>query len=86
MWKVRRAGWRKPAALKLLRADARQQEALAREVRAIAALDHPGVVRLLDFGTGDGEAWLVTELMAGGTLAPFRGRLGGRALRDDQVV
>lgn len=81
MWEVRREGWRKPAALKLLRADARQQEALAREVRAIAALDHAGVVRLLDFGTGEGEAWLVTELMAGGTLAPWRGRMSGRSLQ-----
>jgi len=74
-----------PVALKTLSADRLRtdahREAFAREVRAVAALHHPAVVRLFDHGvvTPDaedasggrlpaGSSWLAMELAHGGTL------------------
>jgi serine/threonine protein kinase len=42
---------------------------LAQEVRALERLEHPGLVRLLDAGLTDGQAYLVMELVDGSTLA-----------------
>lgn len=42
---------------------------LARETRLTAALVHPRIVRILDFGTVWGEPYLVMELAHGGSLA-----------------
>jgi serine/threonine protein kinase len=57
-------------AVKLVRSDdpalARR---MAREARALAALDHPNLVRLLDSGVVGGEAYLVMRLVDGTTLA-----------------
>ncbi|MBX7102233.1 MAG: serine/threonine protein kinase, partial [Myxococcaceae bacterium] len=39
------------------------------EVRALAAVDHPSVVRVLDFGVGDGVVFVVTEHVEGTSLA-----------------
>jgi eukaryotic-like serine/threonine-protein kinase len=39
------------------------------EVRTLARLDHPGLVRLLDAGTEDGRAHLVMDLVHGPSLA-----------------
>jgi hypothetical protein len=39
------------------------------EVRTLARLDHPGLVRLLDAGTEDGQAHLVMDLVHGPSLA-----------------
>ncbi len=40
-----------------------------REARTIAALDHPAVVPVHDFGEEDGQPYLVMRLMTGGTLS-----------------
>ncbi|RMH38071.1 MAG: serine/threonine protein kinase, partial [Deltaproteobacteria bacterium] len=44
-----------------------------REARAVAALDHPHVLRVFDVGGGDGDEppYLVTEWIAGGSLDAF---------------
>ena len=71
-----------PAALKILKAapDARHREALRHEVRAVASLDHPGIVSVLD--QGDAETpWVAMELVRGGTLGPLCGRLAWPAVR-----
>jgi len=39
-----------------------------REARAIAALSHPNVLTIFDFGTSDGHAYAVMELLDGETL------------------
>ena len=45
-------------------------ERLAREAAALARLEHPNILRVLDSGTtGDGRFFLVTELAEGGDLA-----------------
>ncbi len=41
---------------------------LEREAKAIAALSHPNILAVYDFGTNEGTAYLVTELLDGETL------------------
>jgi eukaryotic-like serine/threonine-protein kinase len=38
------------------------------EARAAAALSHPNILRVYDWGEGPDQPWLVTELMTGGSL------------------
>lgn len=48
------------------------------EARAVALLDHPSCVRILDYGQDDGQLYLVLEHIEGGSLADAlrtRGRL-----------
>jgi serine/threonine protein kinase len=62
---------------------------LRNEVRGVAGLDHPGVVRVYDQGTvprsvadptggvlSAGSPYLVMEMLEGGTLLPLCGRMG----------
>src|SRR5262245_26578945 len=66
-------------ALKVLSAHlAQDRDLLARferEAKAVAALAHPNIVVIHDFGCQDGITFLVTELLAGETL---RDRLKSR--------
>ncbi len=48
-----------------------------REAKAVAALSHPNILAIFDFGTHDGTAYAVTELLEGETL---RERLKAGAL------
>lgn len=49
----------------------RGAERFAREARAMAALHHPNVVQVYDFGVRDGEAFLVMELLDATTVADW---------------
>lgn len=55
-----------------------------REARALAAIQHPGIVRILDFGTAvDGTAFMVMEHVAGLTLA---NRLAAGPMTDAETL
>jgi len=56
-------------AVKAIPADGRADERARREARAVARLDHPGIVSVLDAGEEDGSRFLVSELVRGSTLA-----------------
>ena len=55
-----------------------------REAKAVAALSHPNILAIFDFGRHEGVAYAVTELLEGETL---RGRLdGGVAIPQRQAI
>ncbi len=64
---------RRELAIKFVRPDraddGRERDRLLREARALARLTHPNVLAVHDVGEIDGEVFLVTELVAGDTLA-----------------
>ena len=46
-----------------------QRARFEREARSLAALEHPNIVSILDYGVADGQPYIVTELLEGETLA-----------------
>jgi TolB-like protein/tetratricopeptide (TPR) repeat protein len=54
-----------------------------REAKAVAALSHPNILSIFDFGTHDGVSYAVTELLEGETL---RGKLAGGPISQKQAV
>jgi eukaryotic-like serine/threonine-protein kinase len=48
--------------------DAEQQRRFEQEARAAAALDHPNIIAVHDFGAHDGMPYIVSELLDGTTL------------------
>ncbi len=61
-------------------------EALARferEAKAVAALSHPNILSIFDFGTHDGVSYAVMELLEGETL---RGKLDAGPVAQKQAV
>jgi TolB-like protein/Tfp pilus assembly protein PilF len=54
-----------------------------REAKAVAALSHPNILAIHDFGTHEGIAYAVTELLEGETL---RGKLDGAPVSQAQAV
>jgi len=91
VWRGRHRHTGTPVALKVLLAEAVRdpwyRRAFNHEIRAVAALDHPAVVRVFDrgrvpntpsaqeAGLTAGSPFLVMELLEGGTLRPLLGQL-----------
>ena len=69
-------------AIKLVRPDLVRFEGararFEREVRAISALDHPGIVRVLEVGDEDGLPWMALEWVDGTTLEALLHAWSGR--------
>src|SRR5436305_2065112 len=71
-------------ALKLLAPDA-DTARFEREARAVAALAHPNVTQLYDYGEDDGRPYMVLEYVPGGTLEERLAKAGGRPLPDEEA-
>jgi eukaryotic-like serine/threonine-protein kinase len=69
-------------AVKVLR-EVEHERRFAAEARTLARLQHPNLVRLLDAGTDNGDAFLVLELLGGATV---RQLLDSGALPSDRVA
>ncbi|MBX7080293.1 MAG: protein kinase [Nannocystaceae bacterium] len=79
VWHAYDPALRRDVALKLLRRSGHGPDAIAAvlaEARAMAAVDHPNVVRVFDVGARDGQIFLAMELVRGGTLRRWRSQLG----------
>ena len=72
VYRARDANLQRDVAVKVLplrlAQDAASLERFEREARAVAALSHPNILSIFDFGTHDGVAYAVTELLEGQTL------------------
>src|SRR5258705_6889825 len=73
VWRGRDLRLDRPVAVKELSSEGlRQPKALQRferEAQAVGRLSHPNIVSVFDFGTQDGESYLVMELAEGPTVA-----------------
>jgi serine/threonine protein kinase len=92
VYRARRTAAAEEVALKLLRSPAegavedRRQRRFEREADVLAKLSHPGVVRLLDAGVREGQLFLATEWLPGGSLEGRGGSSPQRALRCAALV
>jgi serine/threonine-protein kinase len=72
VYRARHRGLAKDVALKILARGLSKtgdyEVRFAREARAVARLDHPGCVRVLDYGKYDGAQYIAMELLEGETL------------------
>jgi serine/threonine protein kinase len=73
VWLARHRSLDIPVAVKVLhddklRHDSRYRERFKREARLAATLDHPGIVRVLDFGDEEGMPYMVMEYVDGASL------------------
>jgi len=72
VYKARDTRLNRDVALKILpkefASDAQRKARFEQEARAVASLNHPGIVALYDIGVEDGAAYMVTELVEGATL------------------
>ncbi len=72
VWQARDATLRRDVAVKLLEVVPEDRDIIARfwrEAQAVASLNHPNIVIAHDFGVVDDSAYLVMELITGGSLA-----------------
>jgi serine/threonine-protein kinase len=87
VYRARDTKLKRDVAVKVLpEALGKDPDALARferEALAVAALSHPNILSIFDFGTQDGTAYAVTELLEGETL---RGKLDGGPVSQRQAV
>jgi Tol biopolymer transport system component len=81
VYRARDARLNRDVAIKVLPASlSRDPERLRRfqqEAQTVAALNHPNILAIHDFGEHDGSPYIVTELLEGETL---RGRMGAGAI------
>jgi serine/threonine-protein kinase len=73
VWKARHLRLDRTVAVKFLREDLAAQpdwqQRFEREARALALLNHPGIVAVHDFGVADGKTFIVMEHVAGRPLS-----------------
>ncbi|WP_176730836.1 serine/threonine-protein kinase [Micromonospora mirobrigensis] len=78
VWRGRDLRLDRPVAVKVLTGagldDPTALDRFDREARAVARLTHPHIVAVYDFGTDDGDPYLVMELVEGATVSALIGR------------
>jgi serine/threonine protein kinase len=67
VYRARDVRLERDVAVKVLR-EIEQEQRFAAEARTLARLQHPNLVRLLDAGTDNGDAFLILELLDGATV------------------
>ena len=82
VWRARDARVGREVAVKLLYPHVHplERERFSQEVRALAALSHPGVVAIYDMGEEEGRTFFAMELVSGGTfdrLGPYESGVEG---------
>jgi hypothetical protein len=87
VYRARQTGVDRVVALKMilagLCAGPQERERFQAEARAVARLQHPGIVQLFEVGEADGRPYLALEYVAGGSLAD---RLDGTPLPPGQAA
>src|SRR5581483_6070681 len=76
VWRATDLELERVVALKLL-APHEDNARFEREARAVAALAHPNVTQLYDYGESDGRPFMVLEYLPGGTLEDLLRERGG---------
>ncbi|MDH6554212.1 serine/threonine protein kinase [Streptomyces sp. SAI-133] len=77
----------RPVAVKLVQgAEAADSERFRMEAQTSARLNHPNVVSVYDFGSHDGQSYLVMELVDGWSLAQERSLRGALAPQEAAAV
>src|SRR5437868_8480473 len=88
VYRARDTRLKRDVALKILVGAATQDpsrfQRFQTEAESTAALSHPNIVAIYDVGQESGASYIVSELVAGGTLTPLlgRGRVPTRRLLD----
>lgn len=76
VWEAFDPKLKRPVAIKMVRSDRRTgyrfREGFLEEGQKLASLRHEGIVDVYDFGEHEGQVYIVTELLSGGTLASRR--------------
>ncbi len=87
VYRARDAHLEREVAIKVLpervATDAAARERFEREAKAVAALSHPNILSIFEFGNQDGVAYAVTELLDGESL---RGALASGRLPSRRVL
>ncbi len=87
VYKARDERLKRDVAIKVLPAsfsqDADRLKRFEQEAQAAGALNHPNITAVYDFGSHDGEPYIVTELLEGETL---RSRLGPGAISPRKAI
>ncbi len=64
---------------------ARSRARFDREIRAVASLEHPGIVAIHDIGESEGRPWFAMEFVEGRTLARILDELRERRLAYEEL-
>jgi serine/threonine protein kinase len=83
VWLAEDLELQRPVALKLLAPDAGRAR-FEREARAAAALSHPNVTRIFDYGVTEGRPFMALEYASGGTLEERLPQ--GKPMRNDEAA
>src|SRR3954463_8556055 len=84
VWRAEDLELGRRVALKLLAPDA-DSARFEREARAVAALAHPNVMQLYDYGEDNGRPSVVLEFAPGGPLEDRLGSADGKPLPDEEA-